>query len=57
MPSPVKRPKVRIVAIWKVASEQKESAAMVPAAIITGPTWASDSTTAVSTSWQRSYSS
>ena len=57
MPKPVKRPKVRIVAVWNVASEQNESAATTPAAIITGPTCTSDATTASRTSGTRSYSS
>ena len=57
MPKPVKSPKVRMVAVRKVTSEQNESAAIVPAAIMTGPTRASDSAIAASTSCVRSNSS
>ena len=50
-------PKVRMVAVPKVASEQKESAATVPAESMTGPTRRRQMTTASCTSGVRSYSS
>ena len=46
MPSPVKMPKVRMVAISNVISEKKPSAATSPAVNMTGATLAKDSTTA-----------
>ncbi len=57
IPKPVNSPNVRMVAVWKLTSEQKESAAMVPAAIITGPTRPSEVTIASFTSPDRSNSS
>src|SRR5207245_810725 len=57
MPKPVNSPKVRMVAVRKVTSEQNDSAAIEPAAIMTGPTRASDSMIAASTSFVRSNSS
>src|SRR5207249_5629895 len=57
MPNPVKIPKVRMLAVRKVAREQKESAAIIPAASMTGPTRASDRVMAPSTSPMRSNSS
>jgi hypothetical protein len=57
IPKPVNNPNVRIVAVRNVASEQNESAAIVPAASITGATRASESAIARSTSPERSYSS
>ena len=46
MPTPVKMPKVRIVAMSNTTSEKKPIAATAPAIIMTGPTPTSDRTTA-----------
>ena len=57
IPKPVNSPKVRMVAVRKVASEQNDSAAIVPAASMTGPTRASEPAITPSSSPRRSYSS
>ena len=57
MPNPVNSPNVRMVAVWKLTREQNESAAIVPAAIMTGPTRPSEATIASPASPERSNSS
>ena len=46
IPSAVNKPKLRIAVVSNVSNERKESAAMLAAMIITGPTFATERSTA-----------